>query len=290
MLQTVLIYGLVNSVILALVALGFSLTYGISGVANLAHGLLYILAGYVCWQLAVNLELPYFLSIIVSIIVTAGAGALIYRFILQPVKGLILAEVISTFALAIGGLELLRYCGLMGFRYKLPAFIEGSIEIGETIVDYQRLIIVAVGLVMFFILWLFAHFTKLGLASRGISQNEQTAQAFGIKSTRIAMLSVAFGSALAAVAALAILPRGVIATKEGHEVLIYAIAVGIVGGMESVPGIIVAAFLLGLSQSFANMYLGTQSIMIVYLLAIILVLAFKPSGLFGKFKELEERV
>ena len=78
--------------------------------------------------------------------------------------------------------------------------------------------------------------------------------------------------------------------RAGHEVLVMAIAVGIVGGMESVVGIIAAAFLLGFSQSFAAMYIGTHSIMIVYLLAIILVLAFKPSGLFGKFKELEERV
>jgi branched-chain amino acid transport system permease protein len=289
-MQAVIVYGFVYSVGLALIALGFSLTYGISGVANLAHGLLYILAGYFCWQLTINFGLPYLLAIVISIIATAAVGALIYRFILQRVRGLILAEVISTFALAIGGLELLRYCGLMGFRYKLPKFIDGSVMIGEAIVDYQRLIVVAVGLVLVFVLWVFAHFTKLGLASRGISQNEQTALAFGIKSSRIAMLSVALGAALAAIAAITMLPLGIISTNKGHEVLVMAIAVGIVGGMESVVGIIAAAFLLGFSQSFAAMYIGTHSIMIVYLLAIILVLAFKPSGLFGKFKELEERV
>ncbi len=289
-MQAVLVYGIVYSVSLALMALGFSLTYGISGVANLAHGLLYILAGYTCWQLAINLGLPYLLAIVLSVITTAMVGALIYRLILQRVKGVILAEVISTFALAIGGLELLRYCGLMGFKYKLPAFIEGSVMIGDAIISYQRVFIVVFGLVLFFLLWFFAHFTKLGLACRGISQNEHTALAFGIKSNRIAMMSVALGAALAAIAAIVMLPLGVISTNKGHDVLVMAIAVGIVGGMESIPGIIAAAFLLGLSQSFAAMYIGTHSIMIVYLLAIILVLAFRPSGLFGKFKELEERV
>ncbi len=289
-MQAVLVYGIVYSVSLALMALGFSLTYGISGVANLAHGLLYILAGYTCWQLSINLGLPYLLGIVLSVISTAMVGALIYRLILQRVKGVILAEVISTFALAIGGLELLRYCGLMGFKYKLPAFIEGAMVIGDAIISYQRVFIVVFGLVLFFLLWFFAHFTKLGLASRGIAQNEHTALAFGIKSNRIAMMSVALGAALAAIAAIVILPLGVISTNKGHDVLVMAIAVGIVGGMESIPGIIAAAFLLGLSQSFAAMYIGTHSIMIVYLLAIILVLAFRPSGLFGKFKELEERV
>ena len=290
-MEAVLVYGLINSVSLALMALGFSLTFGISGVANLAHGALYILAGYLCWQLLINLGLPYFLSIAGAIVATALAGALLYRLILQRVRGIILAEVISTFALAIGGLELLRWSGVSGgFRYKLPAVFSGSLTIGETIVDYQRVFIVGIGLILVFVLWLFAHHTKIGLASRGIAQNEQTAIAFGIKSHRIAMLSVAFGSALAAVAGVAILPLGVITVDRGHDVLVMAIAVGIVGGMESILGIIVAAFLLGFSQSFAAMYVGTKSIMIVYLLAIILVLAFRPSGLFGKFKEMEERV
>jgi len=286
----VLVYGLVYSISLALVALGFSLTYGISGVANLAYGFLYVLAGYVCWQLAIHLELPYLLGIVLSILITAGVGALIYRFILLKVKGLMLAEVISTFALAIGGLELLRYFGLMGFKYKLPVFIRGSVAIGEAIIDYQRVFIVVFGLLLFGLLWVFAHFTKMGLAARAISQNEQTALTFGIKSDRIALMSVALGSALAAIAAVIMLPLGVISTDKGHDILVMAIAVGIVGRMESVAGIIAAAFLLGMSQSFAAMYIGTHSIMIVYLLAIILVLAVKPSGLFGKFKELEERV
>jgi branched-chain amino acid transport system permease protein len=287
----VLVYGLIYSVSLALIALGFSLAFGISGVANLAHGALYVLAGYVCWQFLTNLDLPYFVAILLSIISTAALGALIYRLILQRVRGLILAEVISTFALAMGSLELLRWSGVTGgFRYKLPAFLTGTLTLGDVVVDYQRLLIVVLGLVLVAVLWLFSRFTKIGLACRAIAQNEATAMAFGIRSHRIAMLSVALGSALAAVAAVAILPLGVITVDRGHDVLVMAIAVGIVGGMESVPGIIAAAFLLGFAQSFAAMYVGTYSIMIVYLLAIILVLAFRPSGLFGKFKELEERV
>ena len=104
------------------------------------------------------------------------------------------------------------------------------------------------------------------------------------------MLSVALGAALAAVAAITILPLGIISIDRGYDVLIIAFAVAIVGGLESITGMILASFVLGYAQVSAAAYLGTHWVMIVNLLAIILVLVIKPSGLFGKSKELEERV
>ena len=289
-MEIVVVYGLVNSVTLALIAIGFSLTFGISGVANLAHGALYILAGYLSWQLAVSLGLPYALAVVLAVIITALVGALIYRLVLLRVRGVMLSEVIATFGLGIAILEFLRWSGLMGIEYKLPVFVRGSFEIGGVAVDYQRLFIVIIGLVLLGVLWVFTRHNRLGLAFRGMAQNERTALAFGIESDRVAMLSVAFGAALAAVAAVTILPLGLISVDTGYDILILAFSVGIVGGLESTKGIVVAAFLLGYSQTIAAMYIGTQWIMIVNLIAIVLVLVIKPSGLFGKFKELEERV
>lgn len=289
-MEAVLVYGLINSVTLALIAIGFSLTFGISGVANLAHGGLYILAGYLTWQLLVNFGLPYALAAVLAVIICGVIGALIYRLVLLRVRGLMLSEVIATFGLGIGILELLRWAGLVTYKYKLPTFMKGSFEIGGVAVDYQRLIVVITGLLLVAALWFFTHRTRIGLAFRGIAQNERTALAYGIESDQTAMLSVAFGSALAAVAAITILPLGVITVDRGYEILIIAFAVGIVGGLESTLGIIVAAFLLGYSQTAAAMYIGSHLVMIVNLVAIVLVLVIKPSGLFGKFKELEERV
>jgi len=286
----VLVYGLINSVILALTAIGFSLTFGISGVANLAHGGLYILAGYLTWQLFIHLGLPYALAAVLAVIICGVIGALIYRLVLLRVRGLMLSEVIATFGLGIAILEALRWAGLISYKYKLPAFIKGGLQIGGVAVDYQRFLAVIIGLLLVAGLWFFTHRTKIGLAFRGIAQNERTALAYGIESDQAAMLSVAFGSALAAVAAIIILPLGVTTVDIGYEILIIAFAVGIVGGLESTLGIVVAAFLLGYSQTFAAMYIGTHWIMIVNLIAIVLVLIIKPSGLFGKFKELEERV
>jgi len=172
----------------------------------------------------------------------------------------------------------------------VPVFTDGSILIGEQYVDHQRLWIVGIGIVLAIGLYLFTHHTKIGLAFRGIAQDERTALSLGINSDRIAGLSVAFGSGLAAIAAILILPLGQIAVNQGYDVLINALAVCIIGGLGSTVGIVVAAFVIGYAQIITDSFYGPAWKIVVSLVAILLVLAFKPSGLFGKQKELEERI
>ncbi len=290
MFQGTLIYGFINSVILALIALGFNLTFGISGVANFAYGALYILAGFGAWILFSLLKIPYLLAIIFSVLFTSFIGALIYKFILLRVRGLAVSEVIATFGIGLAILEFFRYLGFVGFQYTLPVFISGSVSIGGTFVDVQRLLIVAIGTALAIFLWIFTHYTKTGLAFRGIAQEERTALVLGINSDKMATFSVAFGAGLAAVAAIVILPLGTIAVEGGYSVLLNALAVCIVGGLGSSGGIVVASFLIGYGQTFTATYIGSHWIMIVSLIAILLILVVKPSGLFGKQKELEERI
>jgi len=157
-------------------------------------------------------------------------------------------------------------------------------------VDGQRLLVIGVGVVLVVFLYLFAHHTRIGLAFRGMAQNERTALSVGIESDWIGALSVAFGSVLAAVAALVVLPLGMMEATIGYQVLIYALAVSIVGGLESTVGMVVASFIIGFGQVTVAQYIGPKWMIIVPLAAIVLVLVLRPSGLFGKFKELEERV
>ncbi|MEW5911405.1 MAG: branched-chain amino acid ABC transporter permease [Thermodesulfobacteriota bacterium] len=289
MLQGTLIYGLINSVVLMLVALGFSVTFGISGVANFAYGALYIMAGYLAWLGLHALHLPYWLAAPAAVLITAGLAALMYWFILLRVRGLVVSEVIATFGVGLAILELFRYLGFIGFEYTLPQ-VDASLSIGETVVDAQRLLIVAAGLALAGFLWLFTHHTKMGLAFRGIAQDERTSLTLGINTDKIAAFSVAFGAGYAALAALVILPLGTIAVNEGYNVLVNALAVCIVGGLGSTVGIIVASLLIGYAQILTATYLETHWMMIVSLVAILLILVIKPSGLFGVHKELEERI
>jgi branched-chain amino acid transport system permease protein len=288
--MSLIIYGLVNSVILALYAVGFSLTYGISGLANFAHGALYILSGFTVWTFIHSAGLPFGLAAVLSIAVTALLGFLIYWTLLLRVRGVPLAELIVTFAAGVAILELLMWKGFYGIRYSLHPFIRGGLEIGNVGVDYQRLIVLGTGVILIILLYLFVHHSKTGLAFRAMAQNERTALSVGIESDWIGSLSLAFGSALAATAAVVVLPLGMMESTVGWEVLIYALAVAIVGGLESTLGMIAGSFIIGFGQVAAAKYIGAKWMIIVPLAAIVLVLAVRPSGLFGKSKELEERV
>jgi branched-chain amino acid transport system permease protein len=285
-----LVYGFINSLILALTALGFSITFGISGVANFAHGAFYILGGTLTWLLLVKFGLPYFLSAIIAVITVGIIGALMYRFLLVRLRGLVLSEVIATFAVGITILELLRCLGVMGFQYRLPSFIVGSLEIFGTYVGIQRVIIVGVGVLLLAALYVFVHHTKLGLSFRGVAQDDQTSLSVGINPLRISILSIALGSMLCAFVAILILPLGTISVDEGYEVLLKSLAVCIIGGLESAVGVIVASFIIGYVGVFTAMYISSSLTMVAVLFCMLIILLIKPSGLFGKYKEIEERI
>jgi len=286
----ILIYGTINSVTLALYAIGFAMVYGVSRLPNFAHGALYVVSGFITWSFLNLMGLNYLLSIILALITTAAIGALIYRFVLIRVRGMEISEIIASYAIGLAILEGFRWGGFKGLTYTLPAFIEGSIEIAGVSVDYQRILVVIIGVAVVGLLWLFTRYTRIGLAMRGMAQDERAALMLGIDSDLIAVLAMGFGSMLAALAAVLLLPLGNIVVEAGYNILILAIAVCIVGGLGSWMGAVLAAFLIGFAQILTVVYLGAHYQMVVALLAIILTLILKPSGLFGRQKELEERV
>ena len=288
--MSLFIYGLIQSVTLMLYGYGFSLVYGISGIANFAHGGFYVLGGYVTWCIINHLGLSQITSGVLTVLIMGFLGFAFYWGILLRIRGIILSELVITFVAGIAILEFLNWKGLYGFYYNLQPFAEGDITIGEVSVDYQRLIVLASGVVLAGLMWLFVHHTKTGLSFRGIAQEERTALSLGIESDWVGSLSMAMGSALAAVAAILILPLGVLEANVGYEVLIYAVTVAIVGGLESTPGMALASFIIGFGQILVAEFIGSSWMIIVPLATIVVILALRPSGLFGKFKELEERV
>ncbi len=285
-----LVFGVVNSVVLMLTGLGFSLTFGLSGVANFAHGGLFLLSGFVAWLLMHHLKLPFPIAALATVAIAGAAGALIYRFVVRPVRGIVLSEVISTFAVGVAIIEFFRWKGFTTYDFSLPVFVRGGMNVLGVTLDYHRICIVALGLGLTVLLWAFTRFTRTGLALRGMAQDEYTALSLGIDSEWAATLSLALGSALAAVAALALLPLGIISINTGYDVLLVALAVTVLGGLESTPGMMVGSFAIGFATAITGNYLGPRWNEVVYLAAIVIVLGLKPSGLLGRSKELEERV
>ena len=141
----ILVYGTINSIALALYALGFAMVYGVSRLPNFAHGALYVLSGFIAWSLLNSLGLHYLLAIILAMIITGVIAALIYQFVLIRIRGMEISEIMASYAIGLMILEGLRWGGFKGMTYTLPAFIEGGMEIAGVSVDYQRLLVVGLG-------------------------------------------------------------------------------------------------------------------------------------------------
>jgi len=285
-----LIYGIVNSMSLILMTIGFALAYGVSRIPNFSHGALYILTGYMAYVFFDMLGLPYFLAILLALLFIGLVGAALYQFILIHLRGMAVSEIIASFGVGLAILEFLRWAGLRGMAITIPPFIRGTTTVFGVILDYQRIIIILGGIGILFFLYFFTSYTKTGMAFKAIAQNERAALALGIDSDRAAVLAVSLGAVFAGIGGVFLLPLGNITVEMGYEVLIFALAVSIVGGIGSWKGVVYASFLIGFAQILTVRYIASHWHFVVALLLIIIVLILKPSGLYGKQKELEERV
>ena len=286
----VVIYGFVNSMHFALISIGFALAYGVSRLPNFAHGALYIFGACLTWILFQRLGLNYVACIVLSVAATSIAGVLLYQLALKRVRGMPFSEIVVSFAIGAAILEAFRLAGFRGPQYVLPKFVNGVVTIFGVPVDWQRLVMIVSGILLVTLLWGFTHYTKLGLSLRAIAQDEPAALMLGIDCDVAASIALAIGSAVVALAAVVTIPLGTISVEMGYEVLIFALAVCIMGGLGSWLGAVISAFVLGYAQIMTVKFLAPQYQMVVATAAIILVLIFKPSGLFGSQKELEDRV
>ncbi len=295
-MMDILIYGTVNSIVFALIAVGFTLVYGVSRLPNFAHGAIYVLVGFLTWSFVHDFKIFYPLAIFISLCISSLLGAAIYRLVLIRLRGLPTSEIIASFAVGLIILEGLRLQGIGGFKgfigpfYVLPSFFDGKVKMAGVLIDYQRLIVMGGGFATVAFLWFFTHYTKIGLSLRAIAQDEQAAMMLGIDSDRAAVIALSIGSALAGLAAVIILPLGNVVVEAGYRVLIYALAVCIIGGLGSWAGAVLASFVLGFAMIISTSIFGAVWESVVLVGAIILILIFRPSGLLGKQKELEERV
>jgi branched-chain amino acid transport system permease protein len=292
----ILVYGIINGMIFVLMAVGFSFVYGISRLPNFAHGALYVVTGFVTWSFINTAGLPYGLSVFLSLLIVSLIGMAIYQFVMIRVRGMPISEIIVSFAIALAILEGLRLQGIGGFKgfigpgYVLPPFVSGVLETPWVTVDLQRLLIIAVGLILLGLVWFFTHYHRIGLALRAMAQHERAALMLGINSDRMANIALGIGSALAGISAIAVTPLGNVNCESGYSVLTNAIAVCVIGGLGSWVGTILAALILGMGTTVMSALGGTMWNNVLVFGLIILILIVRPSGLFGQQKELEERV
>lgn len=277
----ILIYGAVTSAIYAMLAVGFTLIFGVARVLNLAHGSFYALGAYGTYVLTSVVGLPLWLAAILAIAWVALFGVVVEKVLIRPLRTSQLGVLMITLAVSLVVEQTLFLA--FGSEYRnVPAFVEAKVSLGGVDVAGQRLLTLAVAGVAIGALYLFIQKTRLGSAILAISQDAEAAKYMGIPSDRIFSLVMAISASLAALAGILAGPFLSVQPSMHLLPIVKAFAIVVVGGLGSIPGSILSAFMLGYAETLVGYQFSTSWTEIVSVLATLLMLIFRPAGIFGK--------
>ncbi|HVJ13357.1 MAG TPA: branched-chain amino acid ABC transporter permease [Burkholderiales bacterium] len=289
MLQDILVTGLVNGGVYALLAIGFSLIFGVARIVNIAHTAFYMLAAYCFYTLLTKTGLGFVLSGLISVGAVTLFSVVCYRLVIEPVREHEAAVLIATIALALVFQELMLY-SFGGHFLGIPSTLEGSMRFLGVSIPYQRLLILVVAGAMLAIVWFVLYRTRLGLAIRATANDLEVASLMGMNVHRVAMATVAISVSLAAVAGVVVAPVFVVDPFMWLSPLVTMLAIVVLGGLGSLKGSLIGALIIGYVEAItvfavpAGAYLKGA----VALLIMVIVLLARPEGLFGVAFE-EER-
>ena len=277
----ILIYGAVTSAIYAMLAVGFTLIFGVARVLNLAHGSFYALGAYGTYVGTGILGLPLWQAAVLAIAFVALFGVIVEKVLIRPLRYSQLGVLMITLAVSLVVEQALFL--IFGSEYRnVPAFIDTKLSIGGVDVAGQRLLTLLVAVVSIGALYLFIQRTRLGSAILAISQDAEAAKYMGIPSDRIFSLVMAISASLAALAGVLAGPFLSVQPSMHLLPIVKAFAIVIVGGLGSIPGSILAALMLGYAETLVAYLVSTSWTEIVSVLATLLTLVFRPAGFFGK--------
>ena len=277
----ILIHGAVSSAIYAMLAVGFTLIFGVARILNLAHGTFYALGAYGAYFFTSHLKLPLPLAALLAIAVVALFGILVEKVLVRPMRRSQLAVLMITLAVALVVEQALFLT--FGSEYRnVPAFVETKFSIGGVDVGGQRLLALGASITLIALLWIFIQRTRLGSAILAVSQDPEAANYMGIPSDRIFSIVMGLSAALAAAAGVLAGPFLTVQPTMWLLPIVKAFAIVIVGGLGSIPGSILAAMMLGYAETIVGYLISTSWTEIVSVLATLLMLIFRPAGMFGK--------
>jgi len=281
-----LLHGLVFGAALGLLALGLTVIFGLLGVMNFAHGELYMLGAY-AGIAVIGVTHSFWAALVVAPLAVGAIGAVtevatlrpLYRR--EPLYGLIL-----TFGLALVFREGVRQIWGGDMRRILPPFTGSTPLLGMTYPNY-RLFLLGASSVLLLAIWLFFTKTRAGVVVRAAVQDAEMLDGLGVNVPRVFTLTFAGSAALAALAGLLLAPVFTVYPQMGVEMILLAFIVVILGGMGSMGGSVVAAFVIGLAQSLLTLWMNPQRVAIAIFAIMIVVLIVRPRGFFGREGVLE---
>lgn len=282
-LLQILVHGTLTSAVIALLALGFSLVYGVGGIVNLSHGSFFMIGAYVAVTASSSWGLPVGLAIVAGVIGAASAGALLYLIVVRPVRAQSITVLIVTLASAIFTAALIRFLYGTADR-NLPGVVSGSVSVFGIDVQSTRLFAFAIGVIAIAIVLLVLRRTPAGRIVRAVAQDAEAATLMGIDPGRILLIVMATGAGLAGLAGVMVAPFQVVFPDMWLTPLTQAFAIVIMGGLGSVEGTIVAAVILGfVDRSVAfGISGGERYVGLISIIVILVTLVARPQGILGR--------
>ncbi len=281
-----LVSGISLGSVYAIIALGYTMVYGIAKMLNFAHGDIIMVGGYISLMAISSLGLPSWLAVILAIVVCTALGILIEGLAYKPLRS---APSLAVLITAIGVSYFLQNAALLIWGASPKAYtpvIAGAVKLfdGQLTVSYVSLLTVAVCLVIMAALTVFTSKSKMGKAMRAVSEDKAAAQLMGINVNFTISMTFAIGSALAAVAGVLLCSSYTsLMPTTGSMPGIKAFTAAVFGGIGSIPGAFLGGILLGMIESLSKAYISTQLANSIVFAVLIVTLLVRPSGLLGKY-------
>jgi len=277
-----IINGLIQGGLYALFAVGLVMIFGVMGVVNFAHGELVMAGAYTIWYLHAQQGLGYLPTVIVAVVLVTLIGLLMERFLFRPTRDDPLAGLICSIGMLFVLQVMATLIGGEGPSKQVPPTFQGTLVVFDFLrIPNQRIFALLISVAALVTLWYFLARTKLGWALRAVALDREASALQGININRISMIAIGVGAGMAGLAGALMAPLTNINPHMGHNVIITAFIVTIVGGVGSLSGAVLAAILYALFHTFMTVYFGGTIATISGLLLMVLVLIIKPTGIMG---------
>ena len=281
MVEQIAVNGLLAGLIYVIMALGFTLIFGIMRIVNFAHGEFYMVGAMVVLVIFGQLAWPFPIAVCAGGVVAGLLGVLLERGLLRPLIREEMPSMIMTLAIGI----ILQSLALILFgpaEQTVPRPFSGTWSLFGAVVPWDRTMVGASAIVILAVFYSFLKFTRLGLAMQAVAQDRDTASLMGVESGRIYSAAFGIGSLLAGLAGALMAPVYSIGPYMGEQPMLKAFVVVILGGLGSVPGAVLGGLLIGISESVLSTLLDATAALIASFAIVLVVVVIRPTGLMGR--------
>jgi len=281
MIEQIFVNGILASLIYILMALGFTLIFGIMRIVNFAHGEFYMIGAMAMLMLFGSMGLPYILAVMLAGLLSGLLGVVAERLLFRPLVGDELAGMIMSLAIGI----ILQSAILLAFgpaEQSVTRPFSGTWRLFSAAVPWDRTVVAACALLILGIFYLFMKYARLGLAMQAVAQDPETASLVGIESGTVYASAFGLACLMAGLAGALMAPIYTVGPYMGELPMLKAFVVVILGGLGSLPGAVLGGLLIGISESVVTTLFSSTLALIVSFMLVLIIVVLRPTGLLGR--------